>query len=99
MVYEIIFKKWFRNKLEKVFKYIEGEFGYLVAQKFAQQLDKKFNTLQQQPFIGRKSVSFSNIRSIPAGKQNRIYYRIQRNKIIVQNIYDTRVYPAKNKLE
>ncbi len=99
MVYEIIFKKRFRNKLEKVFVYIENEFGYLVAEKFAQQLDKKFKTLQQQPFIGRKSVSFSNIRSIPAGKQNRIYYRIERNRIVVLNMYDTRINPIKNKFQ
>jgi plasmid stabilization system protein ParE len=52
MVYKIIFKKRFRNKFQKLLVYIENEFGLLVAKKFAKQLDKKFITLQQQPFIG-----------------------------------------------
>lgn len=69
MVYEIIFKKRFRSKLEKVFSYIENEFGHRVAERFAQQLDTKFNLLKEQPYIGRKSATFINVRSISAGKQ------------------------------
>ncbi len=52
MVYKLIFKKRFRNKLQNLLGYIENEFGLLVAQRFAKQLDKKFNTPQQQPFFG-----------------------------------------------
>ncbi len=51
MVYQIIFKKRFRNKLEKLFIYIENEFGLLVARKFTQQMEKKLNAIQEQPFI------------------------------------------------
>ena len=61
MVYKIIFKKRFRNKLQNLLGYIENEFGLLVAQRFAKQLDKKFMTLQQQPFIGQPSVYIQNI--------------------------------------
>ncbi|MEO8569417.1 MAG: type II toxin-antitoxin system RelE/ParE family toxin [Ginsengibacter sp.] len=99
MVYEIIFKKRFRNKLEKVFFYLENEFGYLIAEKFAQSLNEKFNTLQGQPYIGVKSTVFSSVRSISAGKQNRIYYRIEGNKVVVLNMYDTRINPIKNKFK
>lgn len=99
MVWEIIFKKRFRNKLEKLLIYLENDFCYLIAQRFARQLDKKFTVLQQQPLIGRRSVSFKEIRSIPAGKHNRIYYRIENNKIIVLNLYDTRIKPNKNRLK
>ena len=99
MVYKIIIKKRFGNKLEHVLKYIEDEFGLLIAQKFADQLQQKFHTLQHQPFIGRQSPTFSQIRSIPLEKQNRIYYRIQKDKIIIINMYDTRINPKRNKLE
>ena len=99
MVYEIIFKKRFRNKLEKVFYYIENEFGYRVAQKFAEKLDEKFKNIQKQPYIGIKSDVFQSVRSISAGKQNRIYYRIEGNKLIVLNMYDTRINPIKNQFK
>jgi len=38
MVYKIIIKKRFGNKFEYVLKCIEDEFGLLIAQKFADQL-------------------------------------------------------------
>lgn len=98
MVHKIIFKKRFHNKLQKLLSYIENEFGLLVAQKFAKQLDEKLMMLQQQqPFIGQASVRIKNTRSIIAGKNNRLYYRIESNKIIVLNIFDTRINPKKNK--
>jgi plasmid stabilization system protein ParE len=99
MVYKIIFKKRFHNKLQKLLVYIENEFGLLVAQRFAKQLDKKFITLQQQPFIGQPSLYLPPIRSIHAGKHNRLYYKVEGNKIIVINMYDTRMNPKKNRLK
>ena len=99
MVYKIIFKQRFRNKLQNLLDYIENEFGLLVAQRFAKQPDKKFITLQQQPLIGQPSVYIQNIRSIHAGKHNRLYYTIEGNKIIIINMYDTRINPKKNRLK
>lgn len=98
MVYQIIFKKRFLNKLEKLLTYIESEFGLLVAQRFAKQLDKKFQSLQLQPYAGTASVNFPNVRSILAGKHNRMYYRIESNEIVIINMYDTRINPKKNRL-
>jgi len=99
MVYKITFKKRFRSRLEQVLVYLEGEFGLLVSQKFVQQIERKFRTLEKQPFIGRRSPTFHNIRSISASRQNRIYYRIEGNKIVVLNMYDTRINPNRNKFE
>lgn len=79
--------------------YIEQEFGLLVAKKFADQLDKKLIALQQHPFIGQQSTSDKNVRSILAGKHNRVYYQIKKDKLIVLNMYDTRINPIKNKLK
>lgn len=98
MVYQIIFKKRFRKKLEKLLTYLENEFGLLIAQQFAKQLDSKLITLQKQPFMGRQSVSFSNIKSFHAGNYNRVYYRIEEDRIVILNMYDTRINPKRNKL-
>ncbi len=85
MVYTIVFKQRFKSKLEKVLLYVENEFGLLVSQKFAQQIARKLTTLEQQPFIGRRSATFKNIRSIAASRQNCIYYRVEKRKIIILN--------------
>ena len=99
MVRQIILKKRFLHKLEKILVYLEDEFGLAIAQQFAKQLDAKLLTLQQQPFIGKKSVSFDGVRSIRAGKHNRLYYKIDEDKIVVLNIYDVRINPKRNKLK
>src|SRR4051812_22198834 len=98
MVYQIIFKKRFQNKLEKLLTYIENEFDLLTAQRFARLLDTKLQLLTEQPFIGTPSVNFPDVRSILAGKHNRVYYRIEGNKIIVLNMCATGIHPRKNRL-
>lgn len=99
MVYQIIFRQRFKIKLENTLNYLEGEFGFAVSQKFALTVERKLKTLQQQPFIGRTSATFPNIKSISASIHNRIYYRIKGKNIIVFNMYDTRINPKRNKLE
>jgi len=99
MVHQIIFKKRFQNKLEKLLVYIEQKFGLLVAKKFADVLDNKLTTLQRYPFIGQQSTSHKNVRSIIVGNHNRLYYRIVNDKLIVLNMYDTRINPIKNRLK
>lgn len=99
MVYEIIFKKRFRNKLEKLLVYIAKEFGLAIAKRLSMQLEKKFDTFQKPLFIGANSTSIKGVRSIQLGKQNRIYYRFEKDKIIVLNMYDTRIIPVRNKLK
>ncbi len=99
MVHQIIFKKRFQNKLENLLIYIEEQFGLLVAKKLAEELDKKLITLQHYPSIGQQSTSHKNVRSILVGNHNRLYYRIEEDKLIVLNMYDTRINPIKNKLK
>jgi len=99
MVYQIIFRQKFKTKLENTLNYLEGEFGFTVSQKFALTVERKLKTLQQQPFIGRTPPTFPNIKSISASLHNRIYYRIQGRKIIVLNMYDTRINPKRNRFE
>lgn len=98
MVYKVIFKKRCRNKLEKLLIYIENELGLLVAQKFAVQFQKKINMLQQHPFVGKQCITIPQVRSIHVGKYNRLYYKLEASKIIVVNMYDTRIHLKKNKL-
>ena len=99
MVYQIIFKRRFQSKLEKLLVYIEQEFGLLVAKKFAGELENKLSKIQRYPFIGQQSTPHKNVRSILFGNHNRFYYRIEEDKLIVLNMYDTRINPMKHKLK
>lgn len=97
MEYQIVLKKRFENKLVKLLKYLENEWGKEIADKFVQELKDRFSILRKQPFAGYPS-SVPGIRSVVAGKHNRIYYKIRGTKIIVINLYDTRINPTRNKL-
>ena len=98
MEYQIISKKRFENKLVKLLKFLEEEWSKEVADNFVQELKDRFKILRKQPFTGYPS-SVPGVRSVIVGKYNRIYYKVRGTKIIVINIYDTRINPTRNKLK
>jgi plasmid stabilization system protein ParE len=69
--------------------------GVNYTSKYLPTIYKKIESASQYPLLGIPT-SIKNTRSVLAGKHNRIYYRIEKNKIIVLNIRDTRRNPAKN---
>lgn len=96
MAYKIIYKKRFQTKLFKLLDYLRQEWGDNVANSFINRLQKRLNTLSQQPYIGASSIVIKSVRSILITKHNRLYYRIKEDTIEVLNIYDTRSNPKKN---
>lgn len=96
MAYKIIYKKRFQTKLFKLLDYLRQEWGDNVANSFINRLQKRLNTLSQQPYIGASSIVIKSVRSILITKHNRLYYRIEEDTIEVLNIYDTRSNPKKN---
>jgi len=53
MSYQIISKKRFNNKLVKLLQYFEKEWNEKTAIEFLNKLDKRIETLQEHPFIGK----------------------------------------------
>jgi plasmid stabilization system protein ParE len=96
MALQIKFSKRFNSKSDKLTAYLKKEWGQTVAENFYQKLYKKLNTLAHQPHIGKPSETKKNIRSISITKHKRLYYRILNNKIIIVNMFDTRIHPTKN---
>ncbi len=64
--------------------------------KFQNNFVRKLELLAIQPQIGVEVNSLKNIRSILITKHNRVYYRIEEDKIFVLNMIDTRKNPKKN---
>lgn len=96
MAYEVIVKKRFTNKVLKVLTYLEKEWSHKVATEFLLKIDRRFNLLKQQPFVGIPSQKIPGVRGILITRHNKMYYKVQGNKVIILNLYDTRTNPKKN---
>lgn len=76
MAYEIVYKKRFANKLEKLVIYLENEWERRVATNFLLHFKSKITTLTQQPYIGKPSEKAEGIRGILLSTHNKLYYKI-----------------------
>ena len=97
MALKIEVKKRFINSMEKVHGYLEKEWSTAVADESNRIADEKIKRIVRQPDIGNLT-TLKNIRSVPTGKgyQNRIYYSVAKDRLIVINMIDTRRNPKKN---
>lgn len=98
MALQIVTKKRFTNNMKKITSYLKLEWNKTVAVNFTEIVDNKIILLASQPNIGIDT-SLINVKSVLAGKgyQNRIYYRIEKNKLIIINIKDIRKNPKRNR--
>jgi plasmid stabilization system protein ParE len=95
MAYQIIVKKRFTNKVQKVLSYLEKEWSHKVAAEFLLKIDRRIELISEHPEIGRPSEKVKNVRGLLITRHNRMYYTVKNNKIIILNMYDTRMNPKK----
>jgi plasmid stabilization system protein ParE len=95
MAFEVIFKKRFINNLVKVQLYLEKEWGEKIATQFLKKIDNRINMLKAYPNSGIRSEKIPGVRGLLITKHNIMFYRIDGNKIVILNLYDTRSNPAK----
>jgi plasmid stabilization system protein ParE len=93
MAYQIIVKKRFTNKLQKILAYIEKEWSHKVAVAFLLKIDRRVEQLSKQPYVGVPSSRVKEVRGLLITRHNRLYYKIKDDKVIVLNMYDTRMNP------
>lgn len=96
MAYEIIVKKRFTGKVLRVLVYLEKNWSYKVAADFLLKIDRRINLLAIQPFVGAPSLKIKGVRGLLVTRHNRLYYKIKGNKVIILNMYDTRMHPGRN---
>ena len=97
MAYEIIFKKRFTNKLIKVLAYLEKEWSQQAAANFLKKIDHRIGQLSGQPFTGVPSEKIKDVRAVLITRHNRLYYKVKGKKVIILNMYDTRMNPKRKK--
>jgi plasmid stabilization system protein ParE len=87
--YQIITKKRFVQDLLNVHLYLEQEWGRRVADEFQDKIYLAFSLLQTHPYIGAPSLKTKGARALSITKHNRLYYRVESNKIIIIFLADT----------
>ena len=97
MAYEIILKKRFSNKLVKVLSYLEQEWSHRAAVNFLKKVDYRIKQLSGQPFTGASSEKIKDVRGVLITRHNKLYYKVKNGKVIVLNMYDTRMNPKRKK--
>lgn len=90
MAFEIIFKKRFINNLISIQTYLENEWGEKVATSFLKKIDNRINSLKKFPYLGAESLKIPSVRGLLITKHNILFYKIESNKIIILNLFDTR---------
>lgn len=96
MAYEIVIKKRFTNKVQKVLVYLENEWSHKAAVDFLTKIDRRIDLLTKQPHIGAPSAKIKDVRGLLITRHNKMYYKISGNKVIILNMYDTRMNPKRN---
>lgn len=95
MAYKIIYKKRYLNSLDKLILYLEKTWPVSVAHNFMDILANCLNLLKVNSNMGLET-SIKNTRTILITKHNRLYYCIEKNKIIILNMINTRRNPISN---
>lgn len=95
MAYEVIIKKRFAGKVVKVLMYLEKEWSKQVAATFLTKIDRRIELLKKQPHIGAASTKVKGVRGILITRHNKMYYKVVGNKVVILNMYDTRMNPKK----
>ncbi len=96
MAYTVILKKRFTNKVQKVLTYLEKEWSHKVAAEFLEKVDYRIELILKRPFSGAPSLKVKGVRGFLITRHNKMYYKIKDDKVIILNMYDTRMNPTKN---
>ncbi len=78
------------DRYRNVIQYLLTEWTEKEAVKFIDKVETKLFLLSRFPNIGRKTFFNNSIRQILLTKHNRLNYKIEKAKIVVLDIFDTR---------
>ena len=63
---------------------------------FLAKIDHRIDQLSRQPNMGVSSSKVKGVRGLLITRHNRLYYKINEDKVIILNLYDTRIKSNKN---
>ena len=97
MALKIVTKKRYISNVQKIAAWLSDNFGKKVSGEFVLIVENKLLLLSNEPDIGVQT-GMKNVRSILVGKgfQNKIYYSLKGQELIIISLRDTRRNPPKN---
>ncbi len=98
MALEICWSKRADKNFDKIFEYIQNEWGERVARAFIKKVYDFLDILAEFPEIGTVENKEKGIRGFTIVKQINLFYRISGNRIILLSFFDNRQNPKKKRL-
>ena len=93
MALKIEFSKRANSKLDRILNFLHTEWSQKVASEFLETLYITIDNIAVFPEIGLLLNEEKGIRGFLVTKHTRLYYRIQKDKLILLNFIDTRQRP------
>ncbi len=90
MEYKVIFKKRFAKNLLNVLTFPEQNWSKKVADDFLLKVIDVVSLLKIHPHIDAPSRNIKNVRGLEITPHNKLFYRLDKNKIIIVTPADTR---------
>lgn len=95
MVKTIIWNSKANNQFFAIIDYLEKHWSRRIAQNFITETLQTLKILAQFPEMGRVDNPVKKIRVFVITKHNILYYRVDDDKIVLLNFFDTRQHPRK----
>ena len=86
----IVLKPRALKNLEAIERYLEGEFGAKVKEKFLLRLREVLYLLSENPYLGKV---YGNVRRYVVRKEISIIYEVEGNTIVILFFWDNRRKP------
>jgi plasmid stabilization system protein ParE len=86
------------NNLRNILNYLIENWTERELRNFTKKLESRLTLIQQNPFLFPASSKKRNVRRSVLTYQITIYYRIDKNVIMLLSLFDTRQNPRKLKL-
>ena len=90
----VVTKRFYKNS-STLYNYILLNFDSKIAFSFLDNLQKRIDFISTNPFAGKPSLRYNNIRSVILSPHNRIYYRLSAKGIEILCLFDMRKHPDK----
>ena len=87
---KIVVTKRFRKNTLNVYEYLIKEYSSKIASGFLDKLQQRVELIVLYPELGKPSQKKQNVRSIILKPHNRIYYRLNKDKIELLCLFDMR---------
>lgn len=97
MALEIKWSKRADLSFDRIIDYLEGEWGEKVTKAFVRKVYDFLDILSEFPEIGSLQLQEKGIRGFPISKQITVFYKINKQIIIILDFFDTRQDPEKRK--